>query len=191
MNPNPATETAAPPASTAYPPLLPAAASRVLTRDERIIVVIKPSLWMVWLEGIAVWGACLLLGLLASSGVPFLRWADAFPVVSNVLFVLGLVQIGWSTLRWASCVYLVTNTRVLQICGVIGPNWQVTLLSDVERVEVRGARARVWPEVGAVDLHGRKDQLETSLRWVKRPDEVASVISHAIRAQRRFDHANH
>lgn len=110
--------TEASPKAVTHAELVP---EHLLDGGEIVIFAIKPSLWFIvftsirWLIGMAV--VILLAGWL-KSGIERLLPVNAMFIV-NAALVLGAARVIFAMLQWASCLYVLTNRRVMRLFGVM------------------------------------------------------------------------
>jgi len=95
-------------------------AERLMSTGERIVHREKQH-WFVF-----VWGArytilALIIGLIAAVLQLNLSspWKEVFGWAAAILFVGGLVVLGWTILRYINQEYVLTNRRVMQVEGVL------------------------------------------------------------------------
>lgn len=107
-------EANAAPAAITSESLLPA---NLLSGDEIVILLLKPSLWFVVFRS-ARWVAAMVV-LVACVG----WWGGFVPelksrAVVNIAMAIAAARVGFSMLQWAARYYVLTNRRVLRIRGV-------------------------------------------------------------------------
>jgi len=109
-----ASEANAAPAAITSENLLPA---NLLSGDEIVILLLKPSLWFVLFRSVR-WVAAMLLVIVCVGW-----WGDFVPelksrTVVNIAVAVAAARVGFSLMQWASRSYVLTNRRVLRIRGV-------------------------------------------------------------------------
>lgn len=109
-----AVETNASPAAVANADLLPA---NLLSGDEIVILLLKPSLWFVLFRSFRWIAAMALVVWLIGYFGHLLPIAKNSTVV-NVVVAIAAARVGFAMLDWAARSYVLTNRRVMRVRGI-------------------------------------------------------------------------
>ena len=108
------TEANAGPAAVTSADLLPA---NLLSGDEIVILLVKPSLWFILFRSIR-WVAAMAVVLWFVGYWGHLVPVVKSPTVINVAVAIAAARVGFAMLQWAARYYVLTNRRVMRISGV-------------------------------------------------------------------------
>ncbi len=176
------------PAAKAPPVASPKSAQlELLEGDEIIQLSIKPSLWFIPLisfQAIATLAvvAAALTAIMQTGTTP---WA---PLPFQILAGLAMLRLGIATLQWASCLYVLTNRRVMRFQGVTSVDVAECRLTRISQAELHATWSQRALWLGSIHLtpidgHAR------GLIWehVARPLEVHELVIRAIRKSQSKD----
>lgn len=161
--------------------------AQLLDGGEVVILAVKPSLWFLVFDPIR-WVAVSVLLLL---GVAWLAQSSLWDVSLNAVAPVVGIALGLrllvSVLRWVSRVYVLTNRRVMCICGVLRPDiWECVL------VRVRNTRLTAEPQeklvgLGTIEFITEEQPApQRAWRYISRSEEVHAEVRKAI--QHALDH---
>jgi hypothetical protein len=97
----------------------PSFARELLQDDEVLLLLLKPSLWLVlfsstgWLMFITI----VTLALAWMTRLPWIPWSDAPVFAAGV--VAAMIRLAWAAADWANRLYLLTDRRLIRRRGVI------------------------------------------------------------------------
>jgi len=152
----------------------------LLDGGEVLILALKPSLWFVLFDSLKwiVAGGVVITGAALAGGRMDLVSYSAL-IQGTVLVIACRVAV--ALLRWVSRFYVLTNRRVLRICGVL----RVHVL-DIALVDVINTRVTVsWHEHGAglgTIRFACEQAASNDTAWhnIARPDAVHAQVRRAI-----------
>jgi hypothetical protein len=164
------------PAATSQAALL---AGRVLRDGEVVLLVLKPSPWMIVFNSLRLAGAALLVVLAAH----FFRELPArsfhFYVEAAVFIVAGRVM--WAVCQWMGRLYVLTDQRILRIAGVFNIEVFDCPLRKVAGTHVAYSLKERFCHVGSIEIHPRDESMPVGLwQTIRRPVEVNETIVAAI-----------
>lgn len=125
----------------------PVMAAELVGGDEIVILSIKPSLLFVPLSSIgwcmAIAFVALLLAYLARVTWVSVPWSE---VNAGLLGAAGVVlRLGWQTLAWWNCSYILTDRRVIAVQGVVGRSVFQSPLRNIQHIAmVMSFRERIF-----------------------------------------------
>ena len=168
-------------AAPAAPPAVISSLATLLTRHilrdgEIVLLILKPSLWMIFFNVLPAAAAALIVMLST------LLWA---PHHVHVGVEAGLMLIAcwaaWAVLNWAGRLYLLTDMRIVRIAGIFTPEIHDIPLRKVARTRlVAGFRERLW-RLGSIEIIPESDQWPWSVwQTIPGPAKVHETIRRAI-----------
>jgi hypothetical protein len=165
----------------------PAAASlaalltgHVLRDGEVVLLVLKPSLWLILFHSVRTAAAALLMVLALRFFHPEMhpKWVR-FCIEAAVFILAGRVM--WAVCQWMGRLYILTDQRIVRVAGVFYVNLFDLPLRKVSRTRlVRTFKERLC-RVGSIEILPR-DESTPSGMWqtIRRPLEVNDAIQAAI-----------
>ncbi|MCH2160447.1 MAG: PH domain-containing protein [Phycisphaerales bacterium] len=157
------------------------AVTRLLADGEIVLMVMRPSLWMVIL-----WSLNVLLFIL---GLVFaLAWASRFPWAGWTemqAFGLGMVlvgiRLGWQFLDWANRLYILTDRRVIRRRGVFQVDVFEARLDRIQQTSVlQMVRERIFGLGSIAFATAGNNTLNAVWEVVRDPHEVQKAVADAI-----------
>lgn len=155
----------------------------MLHDDEVVLLLIKPSLWFIFLTSLRFMVLVLLVAMLVVRFMTPGGWGFFSPRQAAVLTtVVVMGRLVWGLLVWTSHIYLLTNQRIVTIKGVINVAIFQTNLRKVQRTSL----FRPWYErifgLGTVGF-ATAATYEFDSTWVMigSPLEVHEQVVAAIR----------
>jgi uncharacterized membrane protein YdbT with pleckstrin-like domain len=162
----------------------------VLHDGEEIILLVRPSGWMVVLDSLPT---AAVAAVVATATLLFEPRAMHGPrsIGSAVVLACALVvvlRVVVMFLRWTGRLYMLTNRRVLRLSGVASVDVAECPLKRITNVSVIAASAERVVGIGSL-LFTIDGQLSNALGWtnIARPGDVAEEVRLAIR---RHHHGN-
>jgi hypothetical protein len=163
----------APPVTTATATLL----TRHILRDgETIILILKPSLWTIFFNTMPA----VAIGLIIAIGTSLSAARYTHIGVEAALMLVSL-RAAWTTMSWASRVYLLTEMRVLRVAGVFSPQIQDIPLRKIARTRLNvSLHERIW-RLGSIEIIPESEQWPWSVwQTIPRPNDAHDVIRRTI-----------
>jgi hypothetical protein len=176
-----ASATEAPPTSGEIAAGAMALPSEVIDGNEIVILAIKPSMWQPFLDSAAWLVAC----CLAAVGVVWL----GRPIVglsvtatAQVILLVAAVRLGIGILRWVPTWYVLTNRRVLHICGIRKPRVESRLLHDIRDTCLDKMMLERFTLLGTITIRG-EGAGSPPMEWrsIASPELIHEKMCRAIR----------
>ncbi len=125
-----ATASEAPPRAAKVAAALTALPGGVIEGGEIVLLAIKPSMWRPLFDS-APWvvTGCFLAGVLTWLGRPIPGLS--LTVTAQAILVVALARLGLAVVHWIPTWYVLTNRRVLDICGINTPRISSCALLDI------------------------------------------------------------
>jgi hypothetical protein len=172
------------PSLTAASPLAALLAGHLLSQDEIIILLLKPSLWLIVLASLPF---AALVAIIAIATILYQERMHLVIPTQTAVFLIVL-RLMWATLQWMGRYYILTDRRILRVSGV----WRVEIFACPLR---RVARTRVLqgvPDrligVGHIEIIPQDEQLPIAVwQCISKPRRVHEQVADAIR---RAKHSN-
>ena len=159
-------------------------AEEVLDGGEIVLLAIKPSLWFVLFDS-ARW--ILVSGLLLIvSAIPSLQIGSLSSVTVAQLACLAIaLRLGIALLRWVSRFYVLTNRRIMCLCGVFRADIRSCPLVAIQRTRVCVAAHERLVKLGTILFTAQADT-DDDLHWytIARCEEVHERVRRAIERAR-------
>ncbi|MCP4591190.1 MAG: PH domain-containing protein [bacterium] len=154
--------------------------TELLDGGEVVVFALKPSLWFVLFDSIKwlVAGIVVLAGAsLAGRPLEMVSYATLVEVTTFVV----VCRVGVALLRWVSRFYVLTNRRVLRICGVFRANILDTTLTDIVNTRVTEGWHEQLTALGTIRF-ACAQFAEHDPTWhnLARPHEVHDQLRRAI-----------
>jgi len=164
----------------------PAVPAKLLEEGEIVILAIKPSLWFVLISSwsvLAVVGIVALVALLAGE-VPG-AWVPR-RIIFSLCFVVGVVRVMVAGFQWAGRLYILTNRRLMGICGVVSVDVSQCPLRQIGEVVPCVSRLERPLGLGSLFFKDREGSV-CEADWVNlaRPGDVEQLVNEAIGKTRR------
>lgn len=161
----------------------------LLDGGEVVILAIKPSLWFMLFDSarwLAVGGLLVTFAALSSTGVAGMSARS----IGQLGLVIVALRIGAAMLRWVSRFYVLTNRRIMRLCGVLRADIKSCPLLDIRNTRVtRGMHEQV-ARLGTIEFYFEHEPAaDLNWRQVARPDEVHAEVRKAI--ERSIDNQPH
>ena len=156
---------------------------QLLQDGETVILSIRPSPWVIIIDGGWVYFFCISLALLLA-WLTHQPWAPVilpesqiFPLLATVLSI----RIVWKFLDWANRLYLLTDQRIIRRRGVI----QFSLIeAPLDRIQHSAIFTRVIERVLGLGTIGfataGSGQFEVVWEMVPNPIEVHRTVTEAV-----------
>lgn len=158
--------------------------------DEVIILLLRPSLWFVFLSSL---GGLLFIALVTFAlaymakfmhQLPGIGWSDA------QAFALGLslaaLRLGWQFLEWMSRVYVLTDRRVVSRTGVLRVVVFQTQLKNIQHTSVfAGVRERAFGLGNIGFATAGSDTFEAFWTMIRQPFAIHKIVVETIERYRR------
>jgi len=152
----------------------------VIDGGEIVLLAIKPSMWRPLFES-ANWliAGCLLAGILATLAQPIPGLTMLSTV--QVLLAVGFGRLGVALAQWAPHWHVLTNRRIIDVCGVRSLRISSCPLVDIRNTYVRRSAPERLNGVGTI-LFVTTETTATPHAWrsIAEPDAVHAKIRRAI-----------
>jgi hypothetical protein len=155
----------------------------LLDGGEIVIFAIKPSLWFIvfassrWLIGMVL--VTLLAGWLRG-GIERLLPVNAMFFV-NVALLLGAARVVFAMLQWASCLYVLTNRRIMRLSGVMNVDVFECSLMKIQNTFLTLAWYERLTRLGTISFAtAGTGGVEASWHHVNDPLEIHERVRSAI-----------
>jgi hypothetical protein len=163
----------APPFTTSVATLL----TRHILRDGEIVLLIaKPSLWMIFFTTLPAIGVALVM--MISAGL----W-DPHRVHIGIEAGMMLIacRAAWAVLSWAGKLYLLTDLRIVRIAGVFNPEIHDIPLRKVARTRlIANFHERLW-RLASIEIIPECDRWPWSVwQTIARPVAIHEMVRRAI-----------
>jgi hypothetical protein len=161
-----------------FPSMAQLLAGHVLRDGEVVLLILKPSLWLI-LFGAMPFAAVVLIGIIAAElwlPVNTARW-----YVEAGVFLLT-ARAMWSVLVWMGRLYVLTDMRVLRLSGIFTVEIFDCPLRKIGQTRViYSFRERLWG-LGTIEITPQDETCPSGLwQTVRQPAEVHEQIRAAIR----------
>jgi Bacterial PH domain len=161
-----------------FPSMAQLLAGHVLRDGEVVLLILKPSLWLIPF-GTMRFGAVVLIGIIAAElwlPVNTARW-----YVEAGVFLLT-ARVMWSVLVWMGRLYVLTDMRVLRLSGIFTVEIFDCPLRKIGQTRViYSFRERLWG-LGTIEITPQDETCPSGLwQTVRQPVEVHEQIRAAIR----------
>jgi hypothetical protein len=154
-------------------------ASHVLRDGEVVLLILRPSLWFIFLSSMRFIAGALVLIF----GVRYLT-------VESHAAIRGLIEAGvslisarlvWATLQWMSRLYILTDLRLLSLSGVFDVHLFDCPLRKIARTRViRSAEERITG-IGSIEIIPQDNETPFGLwQMIARPAAVHELIVATI-----------
>ncbi len=164
-------------------PVIPA---ELLEEGEIVILAIKPSPWFVLISSWPVLGVVGIIGLVAllAGEVPG-AWVPR-RVIFSLCLVVGVARVMVAGFQWAGRLYILTNRRLMRICGVVSVDVYQCPLRQIGEVVPCVSRLERPLGLGSLFFKNREGSI-CRADWVNlsRPGEVEQLVNEAIGKTRR------
>lgn len=157
-------------------PLTTLLTGNVVSPSEIVQLVIKPSRWFILLNS-ARFAAVVIMAVLAVRLFMPLRFAPAALLQATVFLIAGRLM--WSVVQWMGRYYLLTDLRLIRVCGVFDVNIQSCALRTVRSVRIyRPAGERLFNR-GSLEIIGPHDVMywQTMSRFKQIHDTVQIAVA--------------
>jgi len=161
----------------------------LLDGGEVVILAIKPSLWFLLFDSarwLVVGGCFVLFAMLSATGLAGLSARS----IAQLGLMMMAVRVALALLRWASRFYVLTNRRVMRLCGVLRADLTSCPLVEIRNTRVTRALHEQITRLGTIEFYFER-QPPSDLNWrqVARPDAVHAEVRKAI--ERAIDNQPH
>lgn len=157
--------------------------AHVLRDGEVVLLLLKPSLWLIIFQSISAAATALLLYLIGRV------FNERLPLLSHVMtlnltiFIIG-VRLMWATVVWMGRFYLLTDRRVVRVAGVFNIDIQDCALRKVDHTKLVYSIKERLCGVASIEIHPKESEDACPVnvwRTVPRPTEVREQIEAAVR----------
>ncbi|HEX4797477.1 MAG TPA: hypothetical protein VH370_27030 [Humisphaera sp.] len=150
---------------------------QVLRDGEVVILILKPSRWMVALSSLRFIAAVLIAAFAGYLNNP--RLTHVYVEAASLAVI---ARLAWATLQWMGRLYVLTDQRIVRIGGV----WTAEIFECPLR---RVARTRMLPSLreklvrsGSIEIMPQDESAPCAIwQTIRRPKEVQEQIQQAIR----------
>ena len=158
--------------------------AELLEGGEVVLLAIKPSGWFVLL---ASWPVLATAGLIAFGMFLFEEFFYAAGPQRAVLLVCvaaGCLRAIFACFQWVGRLYVLTNQRVMRICGVMRVDIFTCPLKQIGEVVLTATFLERPLRLGTLHFEPVGGGLEADWLCIARPEEVKGQIEQAIRRTR-------
>ena len=157
--------------------------SDLLIDDERIVFVIKPSLWTIVFLCFRTVLIAVVVAMLALFAGPLLQLEQWSALIVQVCIVTVLVRMVFAFLQWLSRTYVLTDRRVIRIRGVLTIDvFQCSLVRIQNTFLVLTLPQRLLGLGNIVFTTAGTGFVEAVWQHVKTPLDIHHQLIHAINA---------
>ena len=158
-------------------PLATLLAGNVVPQGEIVNLLIKPSRWFILLNSMRFAAIVIVVvaGLHALGVKPFIF--KTLCVQLAVFFIAGRVM--WSVVEWMGRYYILTDMRLMRVCGVFDVSIHSCVLRKVEMVKLYSPVAEKLLGRGSLDIFGC-DQKPMIWQTIGRPEKVLQQVRAAV-----------
>ena len=153
----------------------------LVSEDEVIILLLRPSLWYVFLSSLGglLCIALVTLALAYMAKLPYIGWSD------GQAFALGIglatLRVGWQFLEWLSRVYVLTDRRVVCRSGVLRMSVFQTQLKNIQHTSVFASLRERTTGLGTIGFAtAGSDTFEAFWTMIRNPFGVHKIVVEAI-----------
>jgi hypothetical protein len=152
----------------------------LIAGGEIIVFAIKPSMWRpVFVSAPWLVVTCLLALALTLLGTPFPGLS--LTLTAEAVLLVGLARLGFAVIRWIPRWYVLTNRRVIDICGVRSPRIWFCALIDVRNTYLDVPPAERITGLGSISfVTDHPDEPPRIWRSIAKPNEIHARIRQAI-----------
>ena len=157
--------------------------AHVLRDGEVVLLVCKPSLWLILFQCIRFTAAVILAYLVARVFGDRLHPASRYVSLNAAVFLVA-GRLMWATVAWMGRFYVLTDLRVIRVGGVFTIHVYECALRKVAAVQITYSVKERVCRVGSIEIHP-KDSAEGAgvgvWQTVGHPVEVHEQICAAVR----------
>jgi len=155
-----------------------------LQEGEIIVLVLKPSGWLVAVLSLPVVLAALAVAAVAYGMARYRPESPDAAVVVSVATAVALVRITVACWQWMGRTYVLTNKRILAARGVLTSRSTIANLADIQQVEPRALLPERWVGAGSLVCLGRNSRVSVVWATLAKPQEVLEVVQEYVRRAR-------
>jgi hypothetical protein len=152
-------------------------ASHILREGEVVLMVLKPSLWLIPFSS-AAFAAVTAVVALALAVIDH-RMHDRFYLDLAVFLIAGRLM--WSILQWIGLLYVLTDMRVLRVIGVFNVDVFDCPLRKVIRTRLVSNVREKLAGVGSIEIIPKDEDMPTAIwQTIRKPVETHERLTAAI-----------
>ena len=153
---------------------------QIFQEGEIIELAVRPSAWWIIFRS---WQTLLFAAVVALAGVTFDE--SVLPgrrsTYVELGLMLGLARLMWATVKWMSCIYVLTNMRVITITGVFSVMVIECPLRRLARVRATTPVRERIVLLGTLELIPMDEHFAINVwQTIRHPDDVQRKIRAAI-----------
>lgn len=173
------------PASSAVLPI----AADLLDGGEIVLLAVKPSGWFILFDSVR-WLMLAAVLLVAAVVVAVQQGGAPNPLLIQAGVVIALGRLGIAVMRWAARHYVLTNRRIMRLCGVYRPDILACPLVTIRNTRVhRGLHERIFG-LGTIQFFFETPPAgDCAWREIARVEKVHEQVRRAI--ERALDNQPH
>ena len=132
-------------------PLATLLTGNAVNPGEIVQMVLKPSRWFILLNSIRF--AAVVVIVVLGSRLLGIQWFAPTALVQLSIFLIA-GRLMWSTVQWMGRYYLLTDQRLIRVCGVFDVDIQSTMLREVQTVRLYRSTAELILGRGSLEIVG-------------------------------------
>jgi hypothetical protein len=163
----------------------PVALTDILGDGDEIVLAFRPSPWFIVLISWPVLSVAAALVILLLAAERFVALDSAKHLAMLVCVAGAMLRLTVACFQWMGRLYVLTNRRVLRVCGLLRVDVYQCLLRKVRRVSLTTTVAERMLALGSLCFEV-EDQRPWEAGWtnISRPAEVRQMVEEAIRRSR-------
>jgi len=153
-----------------------------LDDGEVVLLAIKPSSWFVLLVSLPVIMGVAVLGALAAAADKLVG-LEGIPLRPLATVIMGIIclRIVAAMFQWIGRLYVLTNRRVLDVCGVVHPHVTGQMLNRLAPPELSVTVSQRLMGTGSLLFRTRTNSAPP-IEWehISQPEQVRRTVAEAI-----------
>lgn len=158
-------------------PLATLLAGNVVPQGEIVNLLIKPSRWFILINSMRFAAVVIvLIGTLHAWGLPPFIFRS-FCVQLGIFLIAGRIM--WSVVEWMGRYYILTDMRLMRVCGVFDINIKSCMLRKVETLRLYPSNAERILGKSSLDICGC-DSKPIVWQTISRPAAILQQVQAAV-----------
>ena len=158
------------------------AIGQLIRKDERVVVIARPSLFMVVLEPLgSLVAIAVLVGLIILWNAAYPAFGWKVPEAVGVGLILVGFRLGWTYLDWMNRLYVLTDRRVVRRRGVIRVDVFEARLDRIQQTNVlQPLRQRIFGLGTIAFATAGTAGVDALWEYLPSPHQVHADVVHAV-----------
>jgi hypothetical protein len=154
-------------------------ASHILRDGELIILILRPSLWFIFLQSLPAAIVVLLVALISALANGHMEHRDHVYFEVAALLIGGRVM--WAILQWMGRLYILTDLRIMRLSGVFTVDIFDCPLRKVARTRLTATTAEKLLAVGSIEIEPKIELMHSGVwQTIANPRKVHEKVAATI-----------